>query len=166
MTSAPTASRFRFLVGGASMASLILASLLPAAAVHAEDGKVYPAVLCQPLYFGAQPQRTPYAIYPAASGISQFVCPGIRDEVYSTHGLNSAVVTYNKQAAQSVTCYIYSFAQSGAYSYLYKTDSANVAGVRKMVFGSIAGYPSGHYAVVCNMPAGSSMISYNLNEYS
>ena len=150
-----------------AIAGIVLAGLLPTAAVHAEDGKVYNGNSCHP--FG----NTPSQLYRYVFGVKNFFdsvifveCPGIRDEVYTNTGLNSAVVTVEKAANTTVTCYLSSFSRDYKSSYsMTRTDSSATAGKKTLTFSGLGGYSAGYYGLQCSLPAGATLFSYQLNEY-
>lgn len=160
-------SRFAsFLASAACFVGVALAGLLPVTAAHAEDGKVYSALVCQPFGSSAQPYRYVFGIKNTTANTMVVECPGIRDEVYSNYGLNSTVVTFEKPANTTVSCNLFSYSKDSVSAvYATKSDTASAGGKRSIVFGYLGGYASGFYGLQCYLPPGATMHSFQLNEY-
>lgn len=159
----------RLLASLACTASLALTGMLPAAAVHAEDGKVYNGNACHA--FGQNANAPYYYVFgilnPQGQPNTLFVeCPGIRDEVYTNTGVNSAIVTVNKPANTTVTCYLFSYSRdSGSVVYATRSDATPTAGKKTLSFSGLGGYSAGFYGLQCALPPGATLYSYQLNEY-
>lgn len=147
--------------------STIAAVLVVATAVtspaRAENGGVHHGAMCS----GS-------GLTTSISGLSNpltysmyATCPTVRDEVYSTHGLNRAYVFYYLQANTGMGCSISSLSQTARtmyYQYQYTSTTAFKYGY--LTFNPIGGVSSGSYAFTCYMPPGAGITSYRIDEWS
>ncbi len=155
---------------------LPLAALLIAAAtsVQAEDGKVYPATMCQGSLVGS-PSIISYTGNSVRnnSTINSAVisCPIVKDEVFSITGANEAYLRYCK-GPSGFGSSLYSYSAFGTSSYVNSKWDFGFAGCSKtLAHDPILSYSQGYYTMVVVLPPSSTgtgtkteLFSYRLDE--
>lgn len=168
-----TRLRQKFAAGGnrliaAAVCTAVTTLALPVATVHADNSKVYPAMMCQQSGTAAEPYRHAAGAYNYTANTGFVFCPMIKDEVGSTLGVTNTYVYFYKPATTAAfSCTLYSRNEyaTGGYTQ-YRQDVLNIAGNRYLSFSPLAGYSAGHYFLGCWLPPNSGVISYQMNERS
>ncbi len=129
-------------------------------AALAENGGVHHGSMCQ----GPGVTLSVAGIWNNTTVTRQVFCPTVRDEVYSTHGLNHAYVYYRLQGGGTISCTLFSMNQLGQSVGSASRSGSGTSGT--LTFGPITGVSSGNYMVLCNLPANSFITSYRIDEWS
>jgi hypothetical protein len=160
---------------GRTRASAACALALAAAAspdCFAEDGKVYPASMCQGSLVGSPP-ITYYdgrrLINNSTTNSAVVVCPVVKDNVFAASGANEAYVRYYKGTAAGVLADLYSYSAFGTANFVQFRSDFGAVGYKTLSFAPIGSYSQGYYSFVVVIPPGpagskSSLISYRLDE--
>lgn len=148
--------------------------LFSPATVFAEDGKVYPATMCQGSLVGSPPiiSYTGNSVRNNSTTNSAVIsCPIVKDEVFSVLGANEAYLRYCKGPA-GFNSSLYSYSPFGTSSYVNSKWDFTGAGCSKTIsHDPILSYANGYYTMVVVLPpsaAGSGtkteLFSYRLDE--
>ncbi|MGB3620228.1 MAG: hypothetical protein WBA20_02685 [Ketobacter sp.] len=141
-------------------------------ATFAEDGKVYPATMCQGSLVGNPPityNDGRQLKNNSTSNSAVVVCPVIKDNVFSNAGLNEAYMRYYKANSTGFLSTLYSYSAFGTANYVqYKSDFGG-AGYKTLSFTPISSYNQGYYQFIAVIPPSptstkSSVISYRVDE--
>lgn len=122
---------------------------------HAEDGKVYPATMCQGSLVG-----TPSIITYTGKSVRNnsttnsavVACPIVKDDVFSLTGGNQAMLRFCKPSSQGLNSSLYSYSSFGTSSYLSSKWDFDGAGCRTISHGAISSYSQGYYTLLVTMP--------------
>ena len=151
-----------------SIAVVLLAMPLLATA---EDGKVYPATMCQGTV--GNPTNLSYdgtkLVNTSTTYSAVVVCPMIKDDVFSGAGANEAYMRYYKANSTGFISNLYSFSAFGTASFTQFKSDFGGAGYKTLSYTPISSYSQGYYQFVVVIPPGtstakSSVISYRLDE--
>jgi hypothetical protein len=157
-------------VGAALAAGLIGSSLISASNAEAGDEKVYASAFCQP----SNPSTSDNLIYQAGRLISvgaasQVVCPIVRDNTRNTNGLTEVWVTgfrTEQNVGSNFGCSLFSTNHRGETIDIQTITFPATLGRVAIVFEllNVSRNETGHYAIQCTMPNGSSLIEYEVEE--
>lgn len=141
-----------------SVLAAVGAGLVASSAAHAEDGKIYPAITCQPALDGT-PSTLSYGgdrITNTSTSYSVVVaCPIIKDNVYSSNGGNQGNVRYYKGSEYGVLADVHARSIYGTSSYdQYRSDFAAGTGYRTLSFSALSGFSQGYYFMMIVLPPG------------
>ena len=135
---------------------------------HAEDGKVYPAAMCE----GALVGNPPIISYTGESvrnnsttNSAVVVCAGIKDNVLGTTGLNEAYVRYYKANTTGFLCDLHSMNAHATAEYVQFKSDFGAAGFKTFSFTPIASYANGHYSLICVIPPSATATKHELFSY-
>lgn len=172
MSTEASSAAWRFLV-----LIVLLALAMAGVAMAAEDGKVYPGIMCQRALGLADD-----VVYSGDGGVYNknrsgsivVVCPIVRDVVLGTLGANSAEVRVRQGGSIPVSCTLYSRGPFGIPYYQGQSVETTPAGANPpsfftLKFGKIAAYTEGYYHFQCIIPPiekeqESGVLSYRLDE--
>lgn len=152
--------------------SIALALLAAPLSAIAEDGKVYPATMCQGSLVG-NPSILSYdgtrLVNTSTTYSAVVVCPAIKDDVFSGAGANEAYMRYYKANSTGFISNLYSFSAYGTASFTQFKSDFGGAGYKTLSYTPISSYSQGYYQFVVVIPPGtssakSSVISYRLDE--
>lgn len=133
----------------------------------AEDGKVYPAIACQPALDGT-PSLLAYQgdkLVNTSNDYSVVVtCPIVKDNVLSINGTNEAHVRFRKASNVGFLGDLHSYTAFGTgHLVQYKSDFT-AAGYKTMSFTGLAGYSQGYYMLMLVLPPKAEVFSYRVDE--
>jgi hypothetical protein len=154
--------------------TFVTAFIVASSSARAEDGKVYPATMCQGSLVGNPPiiSYTGKSVRNNSTVNSAVVsCPIVKDIIFSVTGANEAYLRYCKGSA-GLNSSLYSYSAFGTSSYLNSKWDFGSAGCNKTIsHNPIASYSQGYYTLIVTMPpsnAGSGtkteLFSYRLDE--
>ncbi|MET0987524.1 MAG: hypothetical protein ABW034_19185 [Steroidobacteraceae bacterium] len=138
----------------------------------AEDGKVYPASMCEGSLVGSPP-ITNYdgrrLVNNSTTNSAVVVCPVVKDNVFAATGANEAYVRYYKGTTTGFIADLYSFSAFGTANFVQFRSDFGAAGYKTLSYTPIGSFSQGYYSFVVVIPPGpagakSSMISYRLDE--
>lgn len=147
-------------------------SLAAVTTAQAEDGKVYPGTFCQGSLVG-NPPITHYdgrhLRNDSTTNSAVVVCPAVKDNVFSTAGLNEAYMRIYKARPTCFISTLYSYSAFGTASYSQNRSDCQNTGYRTLSYSPINSYSQGYYQFVVVIPPGTStnhsaVISYRLDE--
>ena len=156
----------------AAVASLLAFLGIVTPPAIADDGKVYPASMCE----GSLVGNPPIISYTGDSvrnnsttNSAVVVCPVVKDNVFGTTGANEAYVRYYKGTSTGFLCDLWSFnAHATANFVQFKSDFGGT-GNKTFSFSPISSFSQGYYSFICTIPPGpagqkSELFSYRLDE--
>jgi len=159
------------------LAALTVVSVLSIASVApaAEDGKVYPGIMCQRSLGSAEDiEYGDLGVYNKSLTASLVVlCPVVRDVVSGVLGANSAEVRVRQGGSTTIIC---TLASRGPHGDPPVTQNGQqeppdaFPGLKTIKFGQIAAVSAGYYYFICILPPAerdrekSGVISYRLDE--
>lgn len=165
--------RKRFFGGTRDAAACVLA-LAAATSQYcfAEDGKVYPASMCEGALVGSPPIISydgRALVNTSTTNSAVVICPVVKDNVFGTTGANEAYVRYRKGTATGVLISLYSYSAFGTANYVQTRNDFGATGYKTATFTPIGSYSQGYYHFIVVLPPGpagakSSLISYRLDE--
>jgi hypothetical protein len=138
----------------------------------AEDGKVYPASMCEGSLVGSPP-ITSYTgtrlVNNSTTNSAVVVCPAVKDNVFALTGANEAYVRYYKGTTTGFLADLYSFSAHGTANYVQFRSDFGAAGYKTLSYTPISSYSQGYYAFIVVIPPGpagakSALMSYRLDE--
>lgn len=166
-----TSSSVRHL--GSWLAVTVFASMfLGNTPTFAEDGKIYPATMCQGSLVG-NPPITSYdgkqLVNTSTTNSAVVVCPVIKDNTSSLTGANEAYVRYRKGTNTGFLCDLWSYSAHGTSNHVQFKSDFGAPGNKTFSYNPILSFSQGYYSFVCVIPPGpagqkSSVISYRLDE--
>jgi hypothetical protein len=158
---------------GSWLAVLVIASaFLGNTQAFAEDGKVYPATMCQGSLVGNPPiirYDGKQVVNNSTTNSAVVVCPALKDDVFSVTGANEAYVRYHKGTNTGLLCDLWSYSAYGTSHYVQFKSDFGAPGYKVFSYNPIQSFMQGYYSFVCVIPPGpagqkSSVISYRLDE--
>lgn len=155
--------------------ALLATGIVTTSSALAEDGKVYPATMCQGSLVGSPPiiEYTGKSLRNKSTTNSAVVtCPIVKDSVFSIAGANEAYLRYCKGTLSGLNSSLYSYSAFGTSSYVNSKWDFGAAGCNKtLTHNPIASFAQGYYSMIVVMPpsaAGSGtkteLFSYRLDE--
>jgi hypothetical protein len=157
----------RINLGLAGAIGVAVATVAPVAAVHAEDGKVYPSAMCVP--YAGGPALTHFdanSFNTSGRSLLTVICPGVKDEVNVTNGLNSAYLNYYKYPTGTLYATLLSTSRDYRFSAIVsRTDATTIQGYKTLTLPPLAGFAGGYYTLKVSLPLDAGILSYQFNEY-
>lgn len=152
-----------------AVAVAVIAASWAGAAV-AEDGKVYPAAICE----GSLVGNPPIISYNGKSlrntstvNSAVVVCPLIKDDVFSTTGLNEVHVRYCKATSSGFNSSLYSYSAYGTSSVSSSKWDFGSSGCGKVLsHPGISSYSSGYYSLILTLPPSTAAASPKTEVFS
>jgi hypothetical protein len=156
----------------AVVGSIMVVATAFSPASFAEDGKVYPASMCQGSLVGSPPityYNGTKLINNSTTNSAVVVCPVVKDNVFSTTGANEAYLRYYKGTSTGMLADLYSFSSYGTANYVQFRSDFGGTGYKVFSYTPISSYSQGYYSFIVAIPPGpsgskSSVISYRLDE--
>lgn len=155
-----------------AVACLLIVAATASPYCFAEDGKVYPASMCEGSLVGSPP-ITNYdgrrLVNNSTTNSAVVVCPILKDNVFSVGGFNEGYLRYYKGAAAGVIADLYSYSAFGTASFTQFRSDFGAVGYKTLSYTPIASFSQGYYSLVVVIPPGpagskSSLISYRFDE--
>ncbi len=163
-----------FIIKSRALLAIATLMFLSASTVYAEDGKVYPATMCQGSLVGSPPiiSYTGKSVRNNSTTNSAVIsCPIVKDEVFSVTGANEAYLRYCKGPA-GFNSSLYSYSAYGTSSYVNSKWDFSGAGCSKFIsHDPILSYSQGYYTMIVVLPPSAAgagtkteLFSYRLDE--
>ena len=160
----------RSLKAMATAACAVACAAVPYA--HAEDGKTYPASMCEGALVGSPPVTSYNAVRLTNNSTTNsvvVVCPVVKDNVFAVTGTNEAYVRYYKGTQAGFLADLYSYSVYGTASFVQFRSDFGPLGYRTLSFAPIGSFSQGFYSFLVTIPPGpagskSALISYRLDE--
>jgi hypothetical protein len=157
-----------------AIASLLILAATASPYCLAEDGKVYPAAMCQGSLVGSPP-ITSYTgnrlVNNSTTNSAVVVCPMVKDNVFAATGGNEGYVRYFKGTATGIIANLYSYSAFGTASFTqFRSDFAAATGNRTLSYTPIGGFAQGFTSFIVVLPPGpaaaskSALLSYRFDE--
>jgi len=140
------------------------------ASAFAQDGKVYPATICEGSLVGNPPiiSYTGKSVRNNSTANSAVLaCPIIKDDVYSVSGLSQVHVRYCKATSSGFNSSLYSYSAYGTSSFLSSKWDFGPAGCNKVLsHGPISSYSTGYYSLLLVLPPSTAATSPKTEVFS
>jgi hypothetical protein len=137
---------------------------------HAGDNKWYPGSLCQKMDASSDVFATNFnRIFNSSTTLNRLVsCPLVRDNTGNTNGSPGQAWVYvsNNTAGVTFECTFYSTAGDTGSVIAQNTASTTLSGNVRLSIPVTSSASSGPYGVRCTIPPLSSIISYQMPEYT
>jgi hypothetical protein len=155
------------LVTKSIVGSLLLVGSAITQVSHAEDGKVYPAIACQPALVGT-PSTLAYQgdkITNTSAAHSVVVaCPIIKDDVFSAAGTNEGYVRFRKFSEVGFLGDLHSFSAFGTGHHVQYKSDFTAAGYKTMSFTALPSFSQGYSVMMLVLPPQAQVFSYRVDE--